>query len=140
MSLGVVFNTDQTLQSCLLWGVLLPVPRHSRGPGKCFQLLQFSETKKPPIGSGKWGIHKRADGAFTASKQHGHPKCMPLDLCKHPTHPPSRFAHNTQVKITSSEALQNSQSLVLEAKHTSRKFMAKRKLKLCLSTELTASA
>lgn len=87
------------------------------------------------------GHHERDNGAFTASKQHGHPKCMPLDLRKHPhPPPPSRFVHNTQVKITSSEALQNSQSLVLEAKHISRKFMAKRKVKLWLSTEVTATA
>lgn len=40
---------------------------------------------KTPIGSVKRGVHKTADGAFTASKQHGHPKRMPLDLDKPPT-------------------------------------------------------
>lgn len=40
---------------------------------------------KTPIGSAKRGVHKIADGAFTASKQHGHPKRMPLDLYKPPT-------------------------------------------------------
>lgn len=66
------------------------------------------------ISSVECGIHKRADGAFTASKQHGHPKGMPLDLDK-PPHPPSHFVHNTQVNITSSEASQNRELLGLEA-------------------------
>lgn len=40
---------------------------------------------KTLIGSVKRGVHKIADGAFTASKQHGRPKRMPLDLYKPPT-------------------------------------------------------
>lgn len=118
-SSGFASSTEETRPSRPCEGFYSSYPAILGDQGSVFSYLSFQNNRKPTwISSGKRGVHTKAlrVHSLPASNVATVPKaCQETSEASPPT-PPSHPVQNTQVKMSSSEALQNSQSLALEAK------------------------